>query len=331
MQSGDENFNENLTTECHQLQTLPNIDINIKCGNSLLNIIATQDGKDIENSVLWHKKHNKEFSNTFKAHIQSYNALVQEYKDRVGKKDDLRKQMQSIKDSLKKMLYTKPTQEKFLNELKNFVENYGTQDLSEDLQKEVEFYKETDKRSEWEQLVLFTKKPSKAQINKIHKLWQNLQEAQDESVEWRYEFPEILNLTSNESFGDFIGFDLVIGNPPYIRQEDIPNKERILNAFDALKLKSGKPFANATADILTYFFPKGIAILKEKGILSLIVSNKFCRAGYGENLREYLLENTTLSHILDLNGVNAFDGVTVDTLIISTQKQKPNKTKNPAT
>lgn len=86
LQKGDEGFDENLNDECHQLQTLPNIDINIKCGNSLLNLIATQDGKDIENSVKWHKDHNTEFSNTFKAHIQRYNALVQEYKDKVGKK-----------------------------------------------------------------------------------------------------------------------------------------------------------------------------------------------------------------------------------------------------
>lgn len=327
LQKDDEGFDENLNDECHQLQTLPNIDINIKCGNSLLNLIATQDGKDIENSVKWHKDHNTEFSNTFKAHIQRYNALVQEYKDKVGKKDDLRKQIQQIKDSLKKMLYTKPTQDKLDNELKIFVENYGTQDLNKPLQDLVEIYKETDKRSEWKQYALFSKKPSKAQINKIHKLYQDLQKAKDESIEWRYEFPEILNLSNidKDNFGDFIGFDLIIGNPPYIRQEDIPNKERILKAFESLKLKSGKSFANSTADILTYFFPKGISVLKEGGILSLIVSNKFARAGYGANLREFLLENSRLLHILDLNGVTAFDGVTVDTLIISCQKQKPNK------
>ena len=327
LQKGDEGFDENLNDECHQLQTLPNIDINIKCGNSLLNLIATQDGKDIENSVKWHKDHNTEFSNTFKAHIQRYNALVQEYKDKVGKKDDLRKQIQQIKDSLKKMLYTKPTQDKLDNELKIFVENYGTQDLNKPLQDLVEIYKETDKRSEWKQYALFSKKPSKAQINKIHKLYQDLQKAKDESIEWRYEFPEILNLSNidKDNFGDFIGFDLIIGNPPYIRQEDIPNKERILKAFESLKLKSGKSFANSTADILTYFFPKGISVLKEGGILSLIISNKFARAGYGANLREFLLENSRLLHILDLNGVTAFDGVTVDTLIISCQKQKPNK------
>ncbi len=327
LQKGDEGFDENLNDECHQLQTLPNIDINIKCGNSLLNLIATQDGKDIENSVKWHKDHNTEFSNTFKAHIQRYNALVQEYKDKVGKKDDLREQIQQIKDSLKKMLYTKPTQDKLDNELKIFVENYGTQDLNKPLQDLVEIYKETDKRSEWKQYALFSKKPSKAQINKIHKLYQDLQKAKDESIEWRYEFPEILNLSNidKDNFGDFIGFDLIIGNPPYIRQEDIPNKERILKAFESLKLKSGKSFANSTADILTYFFPKGISVLKEGGILSLIVSNKFARAGYGANLREFLLKNSRLLHILDLNGVTAFDGVTVDTLIISCQKQKPNK------
>ncbi|MCE3046607.1 Eco57I restriction-modification methylase domain-containing protein [Helicobacter kayseriensis] len=102
------------------------------------------------------------------------------------------------------------------------------------------------------------------------------------------------------------GFDIVIGNPPYIRQEDIFLKDQIRIEFGA--------FFNGTADIFTYFFAKGIQVLKPSGILSFIASNKWTRAGYGTPLRKLILSNTISSYI-DFNGVKAFENATVDTSI----------------
>ncbi|RDU62070.1 Eco57I restriction-modification methylase domain-containing protein [Helicobacter sp. MIT 14-3879] len=107
------------------------------------------------------------------------------------------------------------------------------------------------------------------------------------------------------------GFDIVIGNPPYIRQEDIQNKDMIKKEFGS--------FYNGKADIFTYFFKKGIDLLKPNGILNLITSNKWSRGGYGENLREYLLKNTQILNYIDLNGIKAFNA-TVDTSIITIKK-----------
>lgn len=324
LQKGDEGFDENLNDECHQLQTLPNIDINIKCGNSLLNLIATQDGKDIENSVKWHKDHNTEFSNTFKAHIQRYNALVQEYKDKVGKKDDLREQIQQIKDSLKKMLYTKPTQDKLDNELKIFVENYGTQDLNKPLQDLVEIYKETDKRSEWKQYALFSKKPSKAQINKIHKLYQDLQKAKDESIEWRYEFPEILNLSNidKDNFGDFIGFDLVVGNPPYIDYRKIDEQTKGILAKNSAIYKDSKE-----GSIYVYFIEKSKEILSKNGSMIFINPIAYICQEAGFGLRNFIDKNLSLNLMLNVSNIKVFDSAATYTCINHfTHKNKECKT-----
>ena len=108
---------------------------------------------------------------------------------------------------------------------------------------------------------------------------------------------------------------MIIGNPPYIRHEEITQlKPQLQRAFDI--------FAS-TADIYTYFYEQGYKVLKKGALLSFITSNKFCRAGYGENLREFLLENTAISHFVDLNGLKAFESAVVDTCILIFAKAKP--------
>ncbi len=110
-------------------------------------------------------------------------------------------------------------------------------------------------------------------------------------------------------------FDIVIGNPPYIRQEDIPNKHTILNEFkDFVCHSKHYKFANSSADIYTYFYAKGLNLLQNGGFLSFITSNKWCRGGYWKNLRELLLDFCIDSHY-DFNGVKIFKTATVDTAI----------------
>ncbi|WP_334085762.1 Eco57I restriction-modification methylase domain-containing protein [Helicobacter typhlonius] len=123
------------------------------------------------------------------------------------------------------------------------------------------------------------------------------------------------------------GFDIVIGNPPYIRQEKIPNKQSLLNAFQNFQLEKfkGKSYnlANSSADIFTYFYVKSLDLLKNEGFLSFITSNKWCRAGYGKNLREFILDFKLDSHY-DFNGVKIFESAQVDTAI-TTLQYMPNK------
>jgi type II restriction/modification system DNA methylase subunit YeeA len=116
-------------------------------------------------------------------------------------------------------------------------------------------------------------------------------------------------------FGVVDGFDIVIGNPPYVRQEKIKPIKPILQE------QNYKVFTS-TADLYVYFYEKGYKLLKEQGILAYITSNKWMRAKYGENLRKFLKEKTAILEIIDFGGYRVFEQ-TVDTNILIFRKQKP--------
>ncbi|WP_066408678.1 Eco57I restriction-modification methylase domain-containing protein [Aliarcobacter skirrowii] len=109
-------------------------------------------------------------------------------------------------------------------------------------------------------------------------------------------------------------FDVVIGNPPYVRQEAIKEQKEALSKIYKV--------ANGTADLYVYFYELALNMLKPNGLKGFICSNKFFRAKYGENLREYILQNTTILQIADFNGVKIFEDATVDSAITIFQKTK---------
>ncbi len=108
-------------------------------------------------------------------------------------------------------------------------------------------------------------------------------------------------------FGVTDGFDVVLGNPPYIRGEAIPGKARLAAAFDG--------FYRATADVYTYFFHRGAGLLKAGGLLCFIASNKFMRADYGGPLRAFLKREAPPLSILDFGHTGTFDA-TVRPLVL---------------
>jgi len=116
-------------------------------------------------------------------------------------------------------------------------------------------------------------------------------------------------------FGVGEGFDIVIGNPPYVRHEKIKHLK------PSLQQQNYQTFT-FTADLYVYFYEKGHQLLKNAGILSYISSNKWMRAKYGENLRKFLKDNTAVLKIIDFSGYRVFEQ-TVDTNIILFGKGKP--------
>jgi len=118
--------------------------------------------------------------------------------------------------------------------------------------------------------------------------------------------------------GDFIGFDVIIGNPPYIQLQN--NGGKLANELDRFNYHT---FAR-TGDIYSIFIEKGIQILADNKFLSFITSNKWMRAGYGEATRDYLHLFTNPKILIDLVGTKIFDEATVDTNILITQKSNNN-------
>ena len=116
----------------------------------------------------------------------------------------------------------------------------------------------------------------------------------------------------NSKFRDIMkagGFDVVIGNPPYVQIQGMEKE-----------LKEGYKEANyknyvLTGDIYQLFFEKGLDVLKVGGIVGMITSNKWMRAGYGAITRDYFYRNANVNGVIDL-GAGRFQGATVDTSII---------------
>jgi len=138
---------------------------------------------------------------------------------------------------------------------------------------------------------------------KSNKIYEN-------AFEWRFEFPEVLN-----DKGDFVGFDVVIGNPPYIRQEEFSD----LKPF----LKNRFKVYHSLADLLTYFVELSQNILNKNGVFQFIISGKFTRAGYGNLMRKFLSEQTEMTHFIDFGGKPVFDEATVDATIIGFLNRRP--------
>jgi REP element-mobilizing transposase RayT len=111
------------------------------------------------------------------------------------------------------------------------------------------------------------------------------------------------------------GFDVVIANPPYIRQESIKDdKPHLAKAFN--------DFFCGTADIYTYFYKQGIDILKPNGHLCFIAPNKFMRAGYGKNTRVLLTTQVTPRLVIDFGDLPIFEATTYPSIIL-VEKRSP--------
>ena len=117
----------------------------------------------------------------------------------------------------------------------------------------------------------------------------------------------------SEVFGHRQGFDIVIANPPYVRQEGIKELKPMLS-------KEFGKFYCGTADLYTYFYKRGIDLLRQEGHLCFIAPNKFMRAGYGKNTRELLAQKVTPKVVIDFCDLPIFDATTYPSIMLVAKK-----------
>jgi type I restriction-modification system DNA methylase subunit len=117
---------------------------------------------------------------------------------------------------------------------------------------------------------------------------------------WRLHFGEVFQQRG--------GFDVVIANPPYVRQEEI--KE-----FKPALKRNFKCFTGS-ADIYVYFYERSVKLLRDRGALALITSNKYYRAGYGEKLRGFLARELTLQQLIDFGDAPVFDAIAYASILM---------------
>lgn len=124
-----------------------------------------------------------------------------------------------------------------------------------------------------------------------------------------------LQLTPDDSVES--GFDIVLGNPPYVRQERITEPKPLLRSY--YEVFSG------TADLYVYFYQASIRLLKPGGVFAFITSNKWYRSRYGENLRKWIVENTRLMTLIDFDDEKIFEAIAFPTIVILKRDTHTNK------
>jgi hypothetical protein len=269
-----------------ELETLPNIDINIKCGNSLVSRFAIDaDLKQALKKSKWT--------------IDSYRSAVNTYRNAESKeqKREMERLIADIKSDFRSEISLNDPKVVRLRKLSGELFTLTNQGQLFEMSKK--------EKAEWnkkvKQLTEDTKKlETEIEEIKANKIFEN-------AFEWRFEFPEVLN-----NDGAFVGFDVVIGNPPYVRHEEIKDLKP--------HFKSQYKLYTGTADLYVYFIEKGFDILKESGVFTYIMPNKFMQAGYGQPARKYLLAHN-LIEIIDFGDFQVFEEATTYPCILSASKE----------
>ena len=260
-----------------ELETLPNIDINIKCGNSLVSRFAIDaDLKQALKKSKWT--------------IDSYRIAVDTYRNAESKeqKREMERLIADIKSDFRSEISLNDPKVKKLRKLSGDLYQMTNQGQLFEMSKK----EKADWNKKVTQLTEETKKlETEIEEIKANKIFEN-------AFEWRFEFPEVLN-----DDGDFVGFDVVIGNPPYVNAMEL-KKSLDENEFNFYK--NSYSTAKGSVDLYIYFFELGYIILRDNSFLNYITPNRFLSASYGFALREFLLNKTSILNIGDYSNVKVF-------------------------
>ena len=283
-----------------ELETLPNIDINIKCGNSLISRFPidadlkqalrkskwTIDGYRVAVAT-YRNAQSKEEKREMERLIAS---IKSDFRSAISKNDPIKNRLAKLGHEL--FLLTGKGKDGFGLMLFEPKEEYGDKKLQKLREEKINtIEKEINKLS------------NKVEEIESNKIFEN-------AFEWRFEFPEVLN-----DNGDYVGFDVVIGNPPYFSMSKL--KEQA-DYFSRAEYET----YSKSADIYCLFYELGGRILKNEGFITYITSNSWLRAIYGELLKAYFVKSLQPISLLNIEDMQIFEEATVESNIITLQKRK---------
>ncbi len=275
----------------HELETLPNIDINIKCGNSLISRFKLDADlkKALKNSKLTIDDYKKAGGTYHNAQDKEQKRAMEKLIDDI--KNDFRSEIVSNDPKIIKL-------RKLQNE--RFVMTNQVQAFEPSKKEKIEWNKKLTKLTD-------ESKKLETEIEEIknNKIYEN-------AFEWRFEFPEVL-----DDDGEFIGFDVVIGNPPYVqlsKTKDLLTEEKsyLLNRY---KTSGGR------LNTFIFFTHLSSDILKYNGFLNYIIPNTILSQEYYSFTRNFLANEVTLNEIVGFP-ILPFEDAVVETVLIHYKKTK---------
>ncbi|RKV15667.1 restriction endonuclease [Helicobacter pylori] len=282
------------------LETLPNIDINIKCANSLNSRFNLNDDlKKIPN---------------IKKKIQEYKDLVAQYKDPNPlyplNKADLINKIQDLKNTFSLTLKDPKTKAELEKAIEKHIKDYNDfalddKSLLAGLNYFIPSLFGTPKLSPKEEEEAF------ASYGRIRALRKKLDDAlsgreYQNAFEWRFEFPEVL-----DDEGDFLGFDCIIGNPPYINTRELSKN----NSVTKEKYRQIYREVSGSYDIFILFILMGLRLQKVSNF-AWIIPNKFTSTEYGRPIFEKLKSENKIKSIVDVSYIKTFESASVYPILL---------------
>ncbi|GAA8426400.1 hypothetical protein HpHA5_07100 [Helicobacter pylori] len=297
------------------LETLPNIDINIKCANSLIFNFPLNSKLTIGQTL--------EFSKNLKAEIKEYKNSVMFYKEGLGERAKILQNIAKLKSLIINYFIEQHQAKRHLKEsLKAFISEYGDGIFDISTAFGMEMLKiARHKDNNYKFVPTLTKKqpsPIGVEANrlliKIKECYETLENLKNsKTLEWRFEFPEVLN-----DEGDFLGFDCIIGNPPYMQVK------KGLYSSIFYPFSEGKDIGKQN----TYkvFIELGFNLTKQKGLISLITQSSIMCDCSAQFTRELLLKYCQIHYFVEFNKKQKlFSNVIQGVCILEFLKDRPSK------
>lgn len=286
-----------LVVDAEEPQPLPNLDYKITCGNSqICRYSLDMPIADVfeEYNRVGKENARKEKTTWSKFTLEDYKRLVVDYTEEHTDKVGLRTKINDIKNCFKTTLAQGDIRQRQLAEQRIYeyeaIPLFGKRKAEEDPIGYAAAKSKLNKLKEKEHAILNNKKYEK-------------------SFEWRFEYPQLL-----DDKGTFIGFDIIIANPPYIKEGRMSK-----TFFEPYK---DSPYYKGKMDIWYLFACNGLDLLNPNGVLCFIATNNWTTSFGASKLRDKVIKETRICNIVDFGAVMMFESASIQTMIMMFQKDK---------